>query len=79
VERWFAELTMKQIRRDAHRSVSELDRAIQAFLDAHNVDPKPFVRTKSADEILASIARFAQRRADTQAAQLMSRTTVTGH
>jgi hypothetical protein len=37
------------------------------------------VRTKSADEILASIARFAQRRADTQAAQLMSRTTVTGH
>jgi transposase len=79
VERWFAELTMKQIRRGAHRSVSELERAIFEFLDAHNADPKPFVWTKTADEILASIARFAQRTADTQAAQLMSRTTVTGH
>jgi transposase len=78
-ERWFAELTTKQIRRGAHRSVSELERAIQAFLDAHNADPKPFVWTKNADEILASIARFAQRTADAQAAQLMSRTTVTGH
>jgi len=79
VERWFAELTMKQIRRGAHRSVSELERAIYEFLDVHNADPKPFVWTKSADEILASIARFAQRTADAQAAQLMSRTTVTGH
>jgi transposase len=79
VERWFAELTTKQIRRGAHRSVSELERAIGAFLDAHNADPRPFVWTKSAEEILASIARFAQRTADVQAAQLMSRTTVTGH
>ena len=78
VERWFAELTMKQIRRGAHRSVSELESAIYAFLDAHNADPKPFVWTKSPDEILASIARFAQRTADAQAAQLTSRTTVTG-
>src|SRR6516164_8393694 len=78
VERWFAELTTKQIRRSAHRSVSELERAIYVFLDAHNTDPKPFVWTKSADEILASIARFAQRTADTRAAQLMSRTNVTG-
>jgi transposase len=79
VERWFAELTTKQIRRGAHRSVSELERAIYEFLDAHNADPKPFVWAKSADEILASITRFAQRTADTQAAQLMSRTTGTGH
>jgi transposase len=79
VERWFAELTTKQIRRGAHRSVSELERAIYEFLDAHNADPKPFVWAKSADEILASIARFAQRTAHTQAAQLMSRTTGTGH
>ena len=79
VERWFAELTSKQIRRGAHRSVSELERAIVEFLKAHNADPKPFTWTKSADQILASIARFAQRTADTQAAQLMSRTTVTGH
>src|SRR5207245_3581445 len=42
VERWFAELTTKQIRRGAHRSVSELERAIGAFLDAHNTDPQPF-------------------------------------
>ena len=78
VERWFAELTTKQIRRGAHRSVSELERAIYAFLDAHNTDPKPFVWTKSAEEILANIARFAQRTADTRATQLMSRTNVTG-
>jgi len=61
VERWFAELTMKQIRRGAHRSVTELERAIRDFLDVHNEEPKPFVWTKTADEILASIARFAQR------------------
>jgi transposase len=63
VERWFAELTTKQIKRGAHRSVPELERAIWAFLDVHNEDPKPFVWTKTADEILASIARFAQRTA----------------
>jgi len=79
VERWFAELTTKQIRRGAHRSVSELERAIGAFLDAHNTDPHPFAWTKSADQILASIARFAQGTTATQAAQLMSRTTVTEH
>jgi len=79
VERWFAELTTKQIRRGAHRSVNELERAIHEFLEAHNAHPKPFTWTKSADQILASIARFAQRTADIQAAQLMSRTTVTGH
>lgn len=61
VERWFAELTTKQIKRGAHRSVAELERAIWEFLDVHNEAPKPFVWTKSADEILASIARFAQR------------------
>jgi transposase len=61
VERWFAELTTKQIRRGAHRSVAELERAIQAFLDVHNEEPKPFVWTKSADDILGSIARFARR------------------
>ena len=79
VERWFAELTTKQLRRGAHRSVSQLETAIREFIDAHHADPKPFVWTKTADEILASIARFAQRTLDTQAAQLISRTTVTGH
>jgi len=79
VERWFAELTMKQIRRGAYRSVAQLKAGIQEFIDAHQADPKPFVWTKSADEILASIARFAQRTADARAAQQISRITVTGH
>jgi transposase len=61
VERWFAELTQKQIRRGSHRSVPELEKAIREFIDVHNTEPKPFVWTKTADEILASIARFAQR------------------
>jgi len=61
VERWFAELTTKQLRRGSHRSVPELQRAIWDFLDVHNEAPEPFAWTKTADEILASIARFAQR------------------
>lgn len=79
VERWFAELTNKQLRRGAHQGVPQLKAAIQEFIDAHQANPKPFVWIKTADEILASIARFAQRTADTRAAQLMSRTTGTGH
>ena len=61
IERWFAELTTKQLRRGAHRSVRALETAIYAFIDAHNTTGKPFIWTKTADEILASIARFAQR------------------
>src|SRR6266542_3501850 len=79
VERRFAELTMKPPRRGAYRPVAQLKAAIQEFIDAHQADPKPFVWTKSADEILASIARFAQRTVDARAAQSMSRTMVTGH
>ena len=61
VERWFAALTTKLLRRGVHRSVAALKRAIQEFFEVTNDQPKPFVWTKSADEILASIARFAQR------------------
>ncbi len=61
IERWFAELTSKQLRRGAHRSVRALEAAIHEFIEAHNTTGKPFVWTKTADEILASIARFAQR------------------
>lgn len=64
VERWFAALTEKQIRRGAHRSTGELERAIERYIDATNEDPKPFVWTKSADEIFASVARFCQRISD---------------
>lgn len=61
VERWFAEITNKRIRRGIFRSVKELEAAIREYLDVHNENPKPFVWTRTADEILASIARFAQR------------------
>src|SRR5262245_42737756 len=61
VERWFAEITNKRIRRGVFRSVKELEEAIREYIDVHNEDPKPFVWTRTADEILASIARFAQR------------------
>lgn len=79
VERWFAELTTKRLRRGAFKSVPQLKAAILEFIDAHHANPKPFVWTKSADAILASIARFAQRTADAHAAQHVVRTTVTGH
>lgn len=61
VERWFAEITNKRIRRGVFRSVKELEAAIREYIDVHNEDPKPFVWTRTADQILASIARFAQR------------------
>jgi transposase len=79
VERWFALLATKQLRRGVFRSVPQLKAAIQAFIDAHQENPKPFVWTKTADEILASIARFAERTADARAIQLLSRTIGTGH
>jgi transposase len=58
VERFFALLTERQIRRGIHRSVPELTAAIQAFIDNHNAHPNPFRWSKSADDILASIERF---------------------
>ena len=58
VERFFAELTNKQLRRGAHRSTLELERAIREYIDVKNRNPKPFVWTRTADEILASIERF---------------------
>jgi len=67
VERWFAALTTRQLRRGVHRSVREVETAIQTFIDVHNENPKPYVWTKTADEILASIARFAQRTLAVQA------------
>lgn len=79
VERWFAELTNKQLRRGAHRSVVQLQAAIRQFIEAHHANPKPFVWTKTADEILASMARFAQRTLDFRTAQVIARTTGTGH
>ena len=59
VERWFALLTERQIKRGSHRSVEQLEDAIREFIKVHNQQPKPFRWTKSADQILASITRFA--------------------
>jgi transposase len=61
VERWFAELTTKWLRRGTHRSVRELERAIQGWIDTWNTNPRPFVWTKTADQILDTIATYCQR------------------
>jgi len=61
VERFFALVAEKQIKRGAHKSVKQLIAAIEAFIAQHNKNPKPLRWTKSADDILASIARFCQR------------------
>jgi len=65
VERWFAALTEKQIRRGTHRSVREIEGAIKDYLAVTNRSPKPFVWTRRADEILASLGRFCQRTSET--------------
>lgn len=61
VERWFAELTNKQIKRGAHRSVKALQEAIHAFIASTNENPKPFVWIKTADQIIESVGRFCNR------------------
>lgn len=64
VERWFGLLTERQIKRGSHRSTLALEQAIRQYLATYNQDPKPFVWTKSADEILQSVARFCKRISD---------------
>lgn len=65
VERWFAALTEKQIRRGVHRSVPQLEATIKNYLALTNASPKPFIWTKTADEILTSVARSCQRTSET--------------
>ncbi len=65
VERWFALLTEKQLRRGVHRSTRELETAIYKYLDITNEQPKPFVWTKTADAILANVARYCKRTLET--------------
>lgn len=57
IERWFRDLTQRRLKRGAFRSVAELERAIQEYVEHHNADPKPFVWTKSASQILNKVAR----------------------
>ena len=78
VERWFAELTNKRIRRGVFRNVKELETAIREYIDVHNEAPKPFMWTKTADQILDSIARYARRTLTSHPAGLISRTPGTG-
>jgi transposase len=61
VERWFALITEKAIRRGTHRSTEPLEAAIYRYTAAANKAPKPFIWTKTADDILASLARFCKR------------------
>ena len=64
VERWFAELTTKWLKRSAHRSVADLVASIRTWITTWNEDPKPYVRHKTADDILDSLASYCQRISD---------------
>ena len=64
VERWFALLTEKQIKRGVHRSTRQLEDAIREFLEVNNDAPKPFIWTKSADAIIDAVSRFCKRTSD---------------
>ena len=64
VERWFATLTQRQLRRGVHRSTTELEAALRRYLTVQNQVAKPFVWTKTADAILESVARFCKRTSD---------------
>ena len=61
VERWFGELTSKLLQRGVHKSIQALEADIRAWIETWNEDPRPYVWTKTADEILDSIAAFCQR------------------
>ncbi len=61
VERWFAELTTKLLRRGRHRSVRALNADIRNWIDTWNENPRPYVWTKTADQILDAIKRYCQR------------------
>ncbi len=73
VERFFATITDKQIRRGVHRSTNALEADIRTFIDTHNQAPRPFRWTKSADDILNAIQRFCLR------TNQISRTSESGH
>lgn len=61
VERWFAELTARKLKRSAHRSVTELEADVRKWVNEWNADPKPFVWTKSADQIFETLAAYCVR------------------
>ena len=80
VERFFALLTDKQLRRGVHRSTEELEAAIEHYIATVNADPKPFRWTKSANDILATIKRFCLRTLETATRQnIINTTSESGH
>jgi len=60
VERFFAEITTRRIRRGTFQSVLELERAILDYLETHNEDPRPFIWTATADKIFRKLARLCR-------------------
>ena len=66
VERWFGELTTKKLQRGAHTSVRALNADIRAWIKTWNDNPRPYVWTKTADQILDSIARYCTRINDSE-------------
>ena len=75
VEGWFALLALRQIRRGVFPTVEALEMAIRHHIEATNAHPRPFVWTKSADDILNSVRRFCQRTADVNKCQETSNST----
>jgi hypothetical protein len=61
VERWFATLTQRCIRRGTHRSTRQLEQTIREYLDINNTKPTHFVWSKTAEDILTSVKRFCLR------------------
>ena len=61
VERWFGELTTKKLQRGTHRSVRELNTDIRSWIATWNDNPRPYIWTKTADQILDSIAKYGTR------------------
>ena len=70
IERWFRDLTQKRLRRGVFRSVPELVQAISDYVAHHNFDPKPFIWTKSARDILQNVIRANSRLSSKQNAAL---------
>ena len=65
VERWFAELTGRKLRRSAHRS-TEFEASIRKWIGEWNKDPRPFIWTKTADEILETLAAYCEQIIDSR-------------
>ena len=61
VERWFGELTARKLKRGVHRSVRELNADIRDWLEHWNENPKPYVWTKTSDQILEAVAAYCKR------------------